>query len=398
MNNHENDKSENRNADNVTLAKDNTVEKFEFLGEESLDKINLRERISLKTERQNFIDWLRESGKNPKKSIGYGESSIENFARRLHQIQKWVWEKEGFFMSTLPERYADEFVEDLNADKITKEDGEPYAEASKRKFNDVLKAYYRWKSDSKDYSPWQPPIQFWDNGPTEKIDFFTLREIQQLQSAALNYQCPPTYDNLTPEERDAWKVIISQSEGIPKSDVTPNHFKKLQRQWKIPSLIWTTVDTGLRPCEIERFRTDWLRLQKNEIHIPKQYSAKNDEAWSIAIRDETAKYLQKWLMQRAELPAYSNTDKLWLNQHQNSYSSRNLNYMLRNLLNDAGIDGTNRKIVWYSFRHTLGEHLYDESSQVTTATQLRHKDISSVQNYARPVPDRIRNYLDSIYV
>lgn len=140
----------------------------------------------------------------------------------------------------------------------------------------------------------------------------------------------------------------------------------------------------------------WLRLDKREIHFPKEDSAKNREEWDVAIRDRTARALDRWLEQRANKTKYDNRDAVWLNRQGNRYGSSTLNYFLDNLLEETDIDQENRKLVWYSFRHSTGQYVHSQSDDLTTATVLRQKDTKSVSRYASPTPEERRGILENI--
>ena len=64
--------------------------------------------------------------------------------------------------------------------------------------------------------------------------------------------------------------------------------------WKIPSLVWTSLDAGLRPVEVKRSDVSWLDLDNSALRIPKGDSAKNRENWVVGLRDRTAEMLSRW--------------------------------------------------------------------------------------------------------
>jgi hypothetical protein len=83
----------------------------------------------------------------------------------------------------------------------------------------------------------------------------------------LELQQIPGYNDLSPEGRDRWKGYISMSLGKPKNEVKPADWEKVDN-WKIPSLVKTSIDTGFRPIEVERSKMSWLDL----------------DGWNIVIR------------------------------------------------------------------------------------------------------------------
>ncbi|MFB6360953.1 MAG: tyrosine-type recombinase/integrase [Halobacteriales archaeon] len=380
----------------MAQADNETEPKFEFLGEAAVDDLNYRQQVTLADHRREFIDWLRNRGKNPTKRVGYAESTVKNYASRYHQIHRWVWESTGTFSLRISRDQADSFVMSLLNDEITRADGSAYSTTSKRKFSDVLKANFRWREDQFGSQGWDPPIEFDDAEPENPADRFTRNEREKLYEASLKYRSVPSYSNLTPDERDRWKAHVSQVLGKPKEDVLPADFADLNQSWKIPSLIGCTLDAGLRPSEINRFDVDWLSLETLEIHVPASDSVKNQEHWKVAIRERTARDLGKWLDQRACKSKYDDSGKVWLNRQANPYTSKTLNSLLDSLLEIAGINDHSRNLVWYSFRKSTGQYLHEVSDQLTTATQLRHSDLDSVRHYATPSTERRRDHLRDI--
>ncbi len=87
---------------------------------------------------------------------------------------------------------------------------------------------------------------------------------------------------------------------------------------------------------------------------------------------------------------------MWLNQKGNPYTSKTLNYLLDKLLDDAGIDQENRKLTWYSIRHSTGTYVQNESDLATAASVLRHKDLRSTRVYTHPPSEAKRKVLESI--
>ena len=59
---------------------------FEFLSDEAVQSLNPRQEIEYALYRRGFIDWMRDRGKDPKKRKGLAASTVENYARRQHQI------------------------------------------------------------------------------------------------------------------------------------------------------------------------------------------------------------------------------------------------------------------------------------------------------------------------
>jgi integrase len=116
----------------------------------------------------------------------------------------------------------------------------------------------------------------------------------------------------------------------------------------------------------------------------------------VSLLPKTVRLLERWLEQRAARGKYDGCDKLWLNRQGNPYNSASLRTILNNLCELADIDQTNRRIVWYSFRHSLGTHMTDEGNLAQAKEQLRHKSLESTLQYKRPSHKERRDTLNKI--
>lgn len=97
----------------------------------------------------------------------------------------------------------------------------------------------------------------------------------------------------------------------------------------------------------------------------------------MTLLPKTVKILERWLEQRENKTKYDGRDELWLNRQGNPYNSGSLNTLLGNLCEEAEIDQKNRRMVWYSFRHSLGTHMTDEGNLAQANEQMRHKSLQS---------------------
>lgn len=177
-----------------------------------------------------------------------------------------------------------------------------------------------------------------------------------IRDAALEYGSIPTYNNLTPPERDRWKAYLAQRFEKPKSDVTPDDWERANG-WKFPSLVWVSLDAGLRPIEVERSRTSWIDVDNRLLRIPKEESSKNQEHWKVGLSDRSAEILGRWVQQRGTYAGYDDTDAIWLTREQNRYNKYSLRTLLHRLCEIAGIDTTHRSMSWYSIRLASYPHL-----------------------------------------
>jgi len=120
------------------------------------------------------------------------------------------------------------------------------------------------------------------------------------------------------DERDRIKRLLAQRFGRPKSEISPEDFKRAS-SWKVLSLIAVTFDTGLRPKEVEKAKVSWFDLDNGEMQVPEEEATKNDESWECELSDTATNALFKWLKERETYEKYRGRDEVWLNKRGNPY-------------------------------------------------------------------------------
>ena len=368
---------------------------LEFVTEKSRSYLNPRQAVDYNDHRKRLVEWLHTEAKDPDRGEGLAERTAGNYASRLDKFYRWVWEEFEGYTTQITHEHADEYVDQLANDDLRKDDGEPYSPAHKRKETDALEKLFEWRARELGGERWEPSVTFSETS-SKPPDVFSKAERAKLREAALEIDSIPAYNGVTLEERDRWKAHLAQKLGKPKSEVKPADWERINTSWKIPSLIWTALDAGLRPIEIERSRLSWLRLEKGAIHIPKKEAAKNREHWEIALQSRTVEALERWLDERENYSKYDGRDNIWLNRLGNPYKSKSLNYLLDDLCDTAGIDQENRDIKWYSIRHSTGTYMTNEGDISQAKEQLRHKSIDSTMRYTHPPIEDRRDTLDEI--
>lgn len=357
------------------------------LSEDQLSPLNDRQQEIYSAKLARFAEYLQTEGRNPKKSIGYAEKTVSERISRLHRAIKWLWRSEGT-MVEITTGDAKTINSALESDALRKTDGGRYAEGSKRKFNDVLRNWFAFQGVD-----WQPEYEFSDNGPAKenRPDPFSKSELKLLWEGSLTYKTIPSYNNLSPGERDRWKAYLAQEFGKPKEEVRPADWDRNNNNWKIPALIRTTRSHGWRPELIGRLQVDWYEPDTQTIYIPAGEAPKNNASWRAELTDEGAHALEHWLEQRELMDLYEGRSEIWLTREGNPYDSGNLNTLLGNLMDEVGINRRGRKLVWYSFRHSIGTYIYDEYKDLKmVAQQLRQKSRTSADQYVHPLPEQKR--------
>lgn len=342
--------------------------------------LNQKQLVDYRSEREDCLSWLLTFGKNPKKANGYALGTVEPRAYRIDQFYRWTWDQEGGYTTNLDTDYADAWMRHLAQ--------QDYSSTHRTNCQKAVKMLFKWWSRERGGSVWDPDITFTGENNTSPRDYLTREERTQIRNAALEYGTIPSYSNLTPAERDRWKKYLAQRFEKPKSDVSPEDWEKAN-SWKIPSLVWVSMDTGLRPVEVERTVESWVDVDNAVLRIPKQDSAKSRADWIVSLRDRTAMFLERWLEERKPHTQYKETDTLWLTRNGNPYESHSLRYLLHRLCDIANIETKHRKMSWYSIRHSVGTYMTREEDLAAAQAQLRHKSPETTMKYDQtPVEDR----------
>jgi len=349
----------------------------------TFSQLNPRQQVVFRSTLSEFERYLRSKGKNPRKQIGYAEHSIDTRVSRVLQAVRWLWETEGDVTTEISPGQADRVIEALATDEFRRRDGKRYSEGSKRKISNALVNWFEFRKID-----WRPEIAFRDEPAENNSDPFTREEVRLLYEASLTYKSIPRYNDLDPDERDRWYAYLSQELGKPKDEVRPADWEEVNRSWKIPSLISTEKAAAWRPALVERMRTSWYDPNTKAIVIPGEYSVKNDSEWRQPLPSEAATTLERWLEQRQNIAKYDGRDHMWLNRKGNPYRSQTLNYLLRNLMEEAGISERGRRLTWYSFRHTLATYTYEKYRDLKiVAESLRQNSTESAARYVHPTEE-----------
>lgn len=364
-----------------------------LISKQSIAQLNHQQQVLFGQHWRDFVTFLRNEGKDPNRQIGYAASNVRPTARRVLQVFQHQWDtQETPIVIELSTDHADKFIWSLDNDEVRKNNNDSYQENSKAEFVKSLRAYFDFLGVD-----WTPDIQFNKTEPADNSDPFDLEERERLFTASLEYQSPPNYGNVTPEERDRWQRHLSQRLDIPVSEIGPDEWDELRRSWKYPSIISISLDGGLRAALIGRLLISHLHLEKGYIDVPPEISVKNDLSWEIELSSRSVNCLKRWLEQRQNKAKYDESEHVWLNRNGNPYNSANLNTLLDNLVEHAGIEPAGRKLTWHSIRHSTGMYIYDQERDLAiVADMLRHASIESARRYAHPTPEARQDVLESI--
>jgi integrase len=352
------------------------------------NKLTSRQLTDYEEHRRLFIEWLLNLGKNSKKAKGYATETTRVRASRADQFYRWVWDEEDRYTTAVTHEHADEYMKELAYEDET--DG---SKANKMK---AIKTLFRWRAFELGDEKWEPEIKFSNHtSATNPKDYFTVEERKKLREASLEYGSVPHYNSITPEQRERWKEHLAQRFEKSKDDVGPDDFDRAN-SWKYPSLVWSALDAGLRPVEVKRSTVKWVDTQNCVLRIPKEESSKNEDNWVVSLTDRTANALERWLGERQQYEKYDDSDAIWLTRDGNPYESYSLNYLLKRVCDDAGIETENRKVTWYSIRHSVGTYMTREEGLAAAQAQLRHKSPETTLRYDQTPPKERRDALNKM--
>lgn len=348
---------------------------------ESLESFSEMIQDDYKQYKITFLRWLINEGKDTYRGEGFSESTVRTTHYKIDEVYKWLWEQEDEFTKELTREQATQLL-----DTLMRHSSHP--DSYVYTFEKCIRRLFKFKREAQNRQ-----IPEWDHDipiepsrnsdDSEKIkDRFYPEEMNRLYEAALEKYSIKSYYNLSPEEREELKRFISQQQGIKIEEVSKDHFKRAS-SWKYPSIVAVSSDLGLRPIEVGKMRPTWIDLERNRINIPTKESVKNKEAWNCEISSTSRNGLKNWLQERQSYEKYDGEDELWLTKYGNRYDARNLNRVLDQLIEAADLQGSNRKLSWYSFRHGVASLWTEKEGIAKAAEQVRHSNLKTTRKYLR---------------
>lgn len=364
----------------------NSLDGIILVPEPSEKRLNGRQYLDYRSTREQCLEWLLTFAKDPEKAAGYARSTIKTRASRMDQFYRWVWDHEDGYTSNLTHEHADGYLRYLAH--------EDSSNAHKNACRKAVMMLYKWRHHQRGAEQWDPTLSFSrQNGSAAPRDFLTREERSKIRDASLEYGAVPDPTSVYGDERERWEAYLAQRFEKAKDELTADDWERAN-SWKIPSLVSTSLDAGLRPVEVERARTGWVDVDNEVLRIPREESSKVAENWTVGLQSQTATMLDRWLTQRSTRADYADTDTLWLTRECNPYRSAALRSVLHRLCEIAGISTENRTMSWYTIRHSTGTYMAREEGLAAAQTQLRHKSPETTMKYDQaPVEDR-QNALD----
>lgn len=358
-----------------------TIDGIPLVPEPTRDVLSERQQIDYAHHREGLIKWMKNLGKDPSKARGYAHETSRRRATNSDMFYRWTWDEHDGYTTNVTHDHADDYMR-----KLAYSD---YSDTHKSNLQKTIKMLFRWRADELGDSEWEPQITFsGDQSASHPRDFFTREERGTLRESALDYGSVPHYNAITPSERREWKRHLAHRFKKPMTEIGKGDFQRANG-FKIPSLVWVSLDAGLRPVEVERATVDWCDTDNGVLRIPSKHSAKNRENWQVSLQSRTADILNEWINERTLYEKYDDTNKLWLTREGNPYQSTALKYVLEKLCETAEIDPNGRELSWYAIRHSVGTYMAREEGLAAAQTQLRHRSSQTTMKYDQaPVEDR----------
>jgi len=363
-------------------ADDDKIDGIRVIPEPTQKRLNQRQLEDYREHRRAMIKWILTFGKDPEKVEGYAFDTARQRSYKIDQFYRWVWDQEDGYTLAVTTEHADQYSKELAFEETS--------QTHKAAVQKAVKTLFKFLNHEKGKSiDWDPQITYSNGGSTHQIrDFLTGEERRRIKQASLEYGSIPHYNSVDPQERDKWKAHLAQRFEKPKDEVTKADWERANG-WKYPSIIYTTMDAGLRPKEVGRAKVSWLDLENGMLRIPKDESTKNFDNWNVALSERTANILRKWMSERDNYEKYDDSDRVWLTRYSNPYGKVSLNRLLKKLCDEAEIPTKNRALTWYSIRHSVGTQMSRDQGPSAVQQQLRQKSYEMAVRYDQaPVEDR----------
>lgn len=368
---------------------DNKVDGIVLVTTDAAEYLNPRQEISYREHRRELAEWMLNLAKNPSKAEGYSHTTAKNRMNRLDLFYRYIWEREGRYVQDLTTDHADQWMRWLAR--------QDYKESTKCHYQKAVHTFFKWQNLERNRSiDWEPVIEYSDPSTNyTPRDYLTREDRRKLRQAAMEYESVPHYNSLSPEKRERWKKYLAQRLQKPAEQVDKRDWARAN-SFKYTSMIYTTLDAGLRPCEIERANLRWVDTENQVLRIPREEASKNRENWIVALKPETSSILKRWIEERETREKYDGRTALWLTKYGNRYNKDSFRTVFRNVATEAGLDLENRDLTPYSIRHSTATYIAEEQGLAVAAAQCRHKSKRTTQKYEHSSVSRQSDAVNSI--
>ena len=254
--------------------------------DESRDRLTDKEFVDYHEYRKQFRTYLLNFGKDESKALGCSPYTIYADHHRSGKFDRWLWARHGGYHVLPSEEDAKAYMEEVALSDQSR--------TAKGKILEMLKRYSRWLQHKYGQDEWEFEWTFNGSGRSsdQPADFLTIEERQKIRQAALHKGSIPSYDTLTANERKQWAGYIAQGLGKPYEQVTRDDWEEMDG-WKLTSIVWASLDAGLRPIEVGRARTSWVDTANEVLRIPNEQSSKNKGNRIVSLTSRPANALER---------------------------------------------------------------------------------------------------------
>ena len=185
-----------------TDLQDAKIEGIPFLTPPVKKYLNQRQQLDYAEDRRDLIQWLLKLGKDTKRGEGYAVTTVKPRTYRMDQFYRWVWNRQtDGYTTAITAEHADQYFEELKLSEQSNVDKNNRLKA--------LKMLFKWRSHRHGGDSWEPEVTF-KSEQTSPRDFLRMEERKKIRQAALEYGTIPSYNNVSPEERERWRVHLAQ--------------------------------------------------------------------------------------------------------------------------------------------------------------------------------------------
>lgn len=296
----------------------------------------------------NFLEWMREEGKDPKTIVAY--NSIVN------KFMEWLRGNDTYIEQVKPI----DVKEYLSFLRHT----ENKSQATINKATAGLKTFFGWLVDN----------DIVKDNPMTRI------KIQKVQAS----------DKINKNDTMKWLTKQEQEKFISYVDLEKNEFKRLRNLAVIDVMLYA----GLRVAEVESLKLDDVRVN-GEITLTIREGKKGKYATAMLVKSKDGDYtknLRKWLKYRQALTdeKYVESPYLFVSERTGQLGARGIQIMLNKYAKLANMDN----ITPHRFRHSFCKNLANAGTSIEVICKLaRHESIETTKIYVDSSQEEMLNAL-----
>lgn len=282
------------------------IDEGTLITEPTEQMLNKRQLLDYWTHRRKCLEWLLAAGKDPETTEGDAFQTVADRAYRMDVFYRWVWEQEDRYTTNVTHNHDNDWLyHSAHPDK---------SNAHKDNCLKALQMLSKWREYEHNF----PRVNQNFHSPRKvvrQLPATTLQNPRENRFVKLHWNTVQLPDIRICHHRSAHggehilhNDLRNQGQQS-KAEISQSDWSR-KNSWKILSLIWVSLDAGLRPIEVERAVTSWVDIENSVLRIPKE--EKNYDHWIVGLKDKTSDILSRWLSERNVGKKYDNINRLWL--------------------------------------------------------------------------------------